>query len=163
VLFRSILLTHVNSQDQTFDSIMVPRMSVVFLLAILTTASSWVSMPTLSRKDFFQKAISFGAAATMAPVTAKAVDFSGSYEDPFHPNCKRIISMNGSSTKLKGTDGSPGCPADGSGKAWSLDGIVKGNEIFVDFTPKGGPKDLKGVWDGSGINWPDGSKWSIKN
>ena len=81
----------------------------------------------------------------------------------FHPNCKRIISMNGSSTKLKGTDGSPGCPADGSGKAWSLDGIVKGNEIFVDFTPKGGPKDLKGVWDGSGINWPDGSKWSIKN
>lgn len=101
-------------------------------------------------------------AIATTPLVVNAVDFSGSYADPFHPNCQRVILMEGSSAKLKGTDGTPGCPADGSGRAWTLDGTVKGDEIFVDFTPKGGPKDLKGIWDGSGIKWPDGNKWSYK-
>lgn len=139
------------------------RIATLLLLALSSTASAWMTLPT-SCKEFAHTAISFGAAIALAttPLTVNAVDFSGSYADPFHPNCQRIISMEGSSAKLKGTDGTPGCPADGSGRAWSLDGTVKGDEIFVDFTPKGGPKDLKGVWDGSGIKWPDGNKWSSK-
>jgi len=76
--------------------------------------------------------------------------------DPFHVNCQRIISVDGTKASLKGTDGNPACPADGSGTAWTLTGKVDGKDIFVDFTPKGGPKDLKGVFDGTGINWPDG-------
>jgi hypothetical protein len=63
---------------------------------------------------------------------------------------------------LKGTDGNPGCPVDGSGKQWQLTGTVDGNNIFVDFSPKGGPKDLKGEWDVNGIKWPDGNKWEKK-
>jgi hypothetical protein len=59
---------------------------------------------------------------------------------------------------MKGTDGNPGCPADGSGTPWTLTAKVEGEDIFVDFSPKGGPKDLKGVFDGTGINWPDGKK-----
>lgn len=34
--------------------------------------------------------------------------------------------------------------------------------IFVDFSPKGGPKDLLGVYneDLNGIKWPDGNLWT---
>lgn len=30
------------------------------------------------------------------------------------------------------------------------------DQIFVDFSPKGGPKDLIGKWDKDGIVFPDG-------
>ena len=78
--------------------------------------------------------------------------------DPFHPNCQRIITVNGAKASLQGTDGNPGCPADGSGTKWTLTGKIEGtNAILVDFTPKGGPKDLRGEFDGKGIRWPDGT------
>ncbi len=66
---------------------------------------------------------------------------------------------------MSGTDGNPGCPPDGSGKGWTLVGSVKEDKIFVDFTPKGGPKDLEGKWEADpvpGIRWPDGNLWSSK-
>jgi hypothetical protein len=50
-----------------------------------------------------------------------------------------------------------------SGKKWTLTGRVSGKNIYVDFSPKGGPRNLKGVWDGNGIKWPDGNKWNMKN
>lgn len=78
-------------------------------------------------------------------------------KDPNHPNCLRDITVQGSSATLKGTDGTPGCPVDGSGNAWVLTGKVSGKQILVDFSPKGGPKNLKGIFDGTGINWPDGT------
>ena len=102
--------------------------------------------------------------------------FAGSYSDPKHPNCKRVIEVVASSSAagdkqvlLSGTDGTPGCPADGSGKEWSLQGrIVDGSKILVDFSPKGGPSDITGQFfqgklgDSSGINWPDGNTWTKK-
>eukprot|EP00541_Cyclophora_tenuis_P002761 CAMPEP_0116564656 /NCGR_PEP_ID=MMETSP0397-20121206/13427_1 /TAXON_ID=216820 /ORGANISM="Cyclophora tenuis, Strain ECT3854" /LENGTH=112 /DNA_ID=CAMNT_0004091269 /DNA_START=99 /DNA_END=437 /DNA_ORIENTATION=+ len=109
-----------------------------------------------------------GAAATVAatlataPLDVKASIFDGSYSDPNHPNCIREITSEGPVAKLFGTDGNPGCPADGSGNKWQLTGKISGKNIFVDFSPKGGPKDLKGFFDGSGIEWPDGNKWSLK-
>eukprot|EP00967_Tisochrysis_lutea_P159228 scaffold329293_cov57-Tisochrysis_lutea.AAC.2 len=41
---------------------------------------------------------------------------------------------------------------------WKLVGSVSedGETIFIDFSPKGGPKDLLGVWDGDGAR-PDHS------
>jgi hypothetical protein len=94
------------------------------------------------------------------------VDFTGSYADPFHPNCQRIVRVNGVDAALQGTDGSPGCPPDGTGAPWKLTGKVDGSTIFVDFSPKGGPPGLKGVWDDTapaGIKWPDGKKWTLKS
>mmetsp|Transcript_24076 Transcript_24076/g.45755 ORF Transcript_24076/g.45755 Transcript_24076/m.45755 type:complete len:174 (+) Transcript_24076:85-606(+) len=88
---------------------------------------------------------------------------AGYYSDPNHPHCKRIIEVAGNIASLTGTDGNPGCPPDGSGEAWTLVGKVNGNTIEVDFSPKGGPPDLKGVYaatDPAGINWPDGNKWT---
>ena len=71
--------------------------------------------------------------------------------DPKHPNCLRVIQIDGATAKISGTDGNPDCPADGSGKEWNLAGKIQGDNILVDFSPKGGPKDLKGVFDGTGI------------
>ena len=32
--------------------------------------------------------------------------------------------------------------------------------IIIDFSPKGGPKDFEGVWEGNGIRFPkDNNKW----
>lgn len=116
-----------------------------------------------------------GAAASAAAAAAifsaavqpvHAVDFSGKYSDPKHPNCKREIAMVDSrNVKIAGTDGSPGCPPDGSGKAWRLSGRIVGERsLLVDFTPKGGPADLEGVYDDQAsperIAWPDGNAWT---
>ena len=114
-------------------------------------------------------AASLTAALTMGPLVANAVDFNGSYSDPKHPNCKReIVVVAGKSrdAKVSGTDGTPGCPPDGSGKAWNLVGAIEGDKILVDFSPKGGPANLKGNWEPSptpGIRWPDGNLWAKKD
>lgn len=135
--------------------------TLVFSL-MLVSVRSWLSE--------LRKAVSIAsvtAALSTAPLISQAaVDFSGSYADPFHPNCQRVVQVQGSNAFLSGTDGNPGCPPDGSGKAWKLTGKVDGDTILVDFSPKGGPADLKGVWDAStppGIVWPDGNKWSKSN
>ena len=102
-----------------------------------------------------------------APMVSHASSqFDGAYSDPNHPNCLRVIEVPGAGgmAKISGTDGNPDCSADvDDGKKWTLTGKVEGKNIFVDFSPKGGPKNLKGVWDGTGIKWPDGNKWNMKN
>lgn len=142
-------------------------------LAYLTTLflpsiEAWV----LSKKKLQQaaEAAFVSASIAAAPLVANAVDFSGSYSDPSHPNCKRVIEVtkkrvNGKNVaKLSGTDGSPGCPAGGSGTEWELTGkVADSKSIFVDFSPKGGPENLLGIWDSkspAGIKWPDGNKWT---
>ena len=136
-----------------------------FLVALLQYTSSWITP-----KHLFQKAAAIASISTVIatnPLLAEAIDFSGSYEDPMHPNCLREILQVVSSGKadVSGTDGTPGCPPDGSGKAWNLVGTIDGDSILVDFSPKGGPNDLKGVWEATpipGIRWPDGNLWNVK-
>ena len=52
------------------------------------------------------------------------------------------------------------------GDHWQLKGKVSGDDkIFIDFAPKGGPKDLTGVWEAGkkpGIRFPDGNKWTLE-
>ena len=139
----------------------------IFLLAVAIlaeTANAW----TLNRADL-QKAASaafVSAAIMVAPVAADAAPFAGSYADPKHPNCKRVIEIGKGNTALvSGTDGSPECPADGSGRVWNIEGKINNDEIFIDFSPKGGPKDLIGKWEETapaGIRFPDGNKWTKK-
>jgi hypothetical protein len=117
--------------------------------------------------------IALWTGAAVVPAAAGAatgVDlFSGDYADPFHPYCQRHIEVvSPTRASVTGTDGTPGCPPDGSGRPWALTGILneeEGTSILIDFTPKGGPKDLKGVWEASpveGIRFPDGNLWSKK-
>ena len=145
---------------------MMKAVLICFLGAVVFSTSAWV-FPNKG----FQKAASVAsvtAAIAMSPLSANAnADFNGSFNDPNHTNCQRVISAKGAEASIKGTDGvpGPGCPVDGSGKAWTLTGKISGDNILVDFSPKGGPPDLKGTWEDTapaGIRWPDGNKWTLK-
>ena len=62
----------------------------------------------------------------------------------------------------------PGCANGEKQKPWSLKGEVvkipsKEAEILIDFSPKGGPKNLLGkLTPEGGILFPDGNTWSKK-
>mmetsp|Transcript_25012 Transcript_25012/g.39297 ORF Transcript_25012/g.39297 Transcript_25012/m.39297 type:complete len:83 (+) Transcript_25012:325-573(+) len=68
------------------------------------------------------------------------------------------------SVVVKGTDNPNGaaCAGEPDLAKWRLEGKLAeaGDKIFVDFSPKGGPKDLVGKFDKDGIVFPDGNKWS---
>lgn len=89
--------------------------------------------------------------------------------DPNHNmNCRRFIATTKTSNNeviLYGTDSNPHCSIDGSGiSSWELTGIIDGNTISVDFTPKGGPKNVIGIYESDTdsntnyIKWPDGNR-----
>ena len=106
-----------------------------------------------------------GTTTTTTVRTENASVFNGKYSDPNHPGCLRGIERVRSTTKAKvfGEDGTPGCQADGQKetKKWELEGELRGeNEILIDFSKKGGPKNLLGKWTGSGVLFPDGNTWS---
>ena len=138
-----------------------------------TAVHSWsINQPPHPTKNnhIVEKAFAASALATtllLSPLNAHAVDFTGSYSDPKHPSCPRLIAMEGSTALITGADGNPGCVG-GEGNPWRLVGRIdetKGkdvDEIFVDFGPKGGPKDLMGKWEKNGIRWPDGNKWTLE-
>jgi hypothetical protein len=152
------------SQETRNNTTLAMKIFVSTMAALLVyTSQAWMTPQAIQKAA---AVASFSAALSAAPLIANAVDFTGSYADPNHPNCQRVINVQGASATLSGTDGNPGCPADGSGKAWKLTGNIDGSTIFVDFSPKGGPPALKGVWDDAapaGIKWPDGNKWTLKN
>ncbi len=131
----------------------------------------------------------FAGAAAMASVPEDAnaaalkvgpsSPFTGEYDDPNHPGCLRSVKVVGAPLRADGTR--PANPVieitgyDGNGSSnlctesdrptrselWKIQGKVKSNTLAsIDFSPKGGPADLTGTWDGSGIVFPDGNKWT---
>ena len=84
--------------------------------------------------------------------------FVGLYNDPKHPDCLRKIIIENDSITVIGSDN-----VDGTNE-WKLDAKENDSGILVDFSPKGGPKDLLGVYDDTngGIRWPDNNLWNKK-
>mmetsp|Transcript_33749 Transcript_33749/g.81596 ORF Transcript_33749/g.81596 Transcript_33749/m.81596 type:complete len:196 (+) Transcript_33749:127-714(+) len=142
------------------------------------------------RRNFFgvlggAAAAAVASAATPQPAnaagaikTGPANPFTGDYDDPNHPNCLRQVKVVGAPQKADGSkplyaivevtgyDGKDGVCKDRPSRAdlWQIKGKTKGkDEAFLDFSPKGGPSDLVGKWDGSGIVFPDGNKWTKLN
>lgn len=135
-----------------------------FLIYAFVTSctSAWV-LP--GSKDLHKAASAawVAAAISSAPFAAQAVDVTGSYLDPDQPYCGRVITSKGrNALSVSVTDGNPGCPPDGSGKKWTLMGKVRGSNLVVDFTPKGGPRNVKGIYNENGrsIKWDDGNIWT---
>ena len=102
---------------------------------------------------------------------------AGYYSDPNHPHCPRIIQVAASLLAVSGTDGPDGgaCLADGTGGVpWAVPGRVRMTpdtpkvRLWVDFSSKGGPPNLVGVFynnatgggGGGTIQWEDGNTWS---
>lgn len=132
---------------------------------LLSSCHAW--LPTSREVRQAIAAGTVGASIVAAPIVSNALDFSGSYDDPNHPFCVREIENIGRIATIHGTDGNPGCPKSGKGDEFDLLAQVTGDEIAVDFTPKGGPNFVVGKWqdDGNGppgIVFPDGNKWTRK-
>jgi hypothetical protein len=140
---------------------------------ILPVALALQAPSTISRRALFTT----GAAVTLSPLPALADEvsnflyggataadasvFAGTYTDPAHPGGKRTLTLQ--STRLGpyqlarivggGGEGEPAIyelpamvsPTPGKKGSW---------QITIDFSPKGGPKDFTGYWDGDGIKFP---------
>jgi len=84
-------------------------------------------------------------------------DFPGVYSDPKHPKGYRVILSSGSKMQLQD---------DPAGKTFSIPIKVKndkkaGTLLTIDFSPKGGPKNIVGTVEKKGkISFPDGNVWS---
>lgn len=72
----------------------------------------------------------------------QALEYLGSYSDPNHPGCKRLITYENSQVIVSGSDN-----LDGS-SPWTLTAKREPDgSLMIDFSPKGGPKDLKAVYN----------------
>ncbi|KOO32147.1 hypothetical protein Ctob_015260 [Chrysochromulina tobinii] len=82
-----------------------------------------------------------------------SIRLAGKWSDPMHPGCTRKIQLSAGKAFIAGSDE--------DGKPWKVVGTVTGNDIIIDFSPKGGPKDVKATFViGKGITFPDGNVWS---
>mgnify|MGYP000386212043 CR=1 FL=1 len=114
-------------------------------------------------------------ASTEAETDIGRMRFAGSYADPNHPDCLRMVSFTDSTDygtyKVYGTDAARGEGVACGGKGgddilWGpLPGTIDANNrVNVDFSSKGGPS-LSGVFNGTfadgnlGIYWDDGNVW----
>jgi len=92
-------------------------------------------------------------------VTAVSGSFQGVFSDPKHPKGYRVIVAKGSAATMSLSDGGA------DSKLFNLPVKVnkgkEGTTLTIDFSPKGGPKNIIGTLanDGSSISFPDGNKW----
>jgi len=160
---------------------------MVFRLLCLVIAFSCASGlqvgSSVSRRNLLSKlaaasAVLPGAAHAVSARTGLASVFTGEYDDPNHPDCLRSVKVVGGAlgpdgrrqrepaAYVKGADnpsGGKACAGETQlENVWKLTGKVNeaGDKITIDFSPKEGPKDLVGTWDGDGIFFPDGNKWT---
>eukprot|EP00588_Corethron_pennatum_P027272 CAMPEP_0194334206 /NCGR_PEP_ID=MMETSP0171-20130528/65358_1 /TAXON_ID=218684 /ORGANISM="Corethron pennatum, Strain L29A3" /LENGTH=173 /DNA_ID=CAMNT_0039096773 /DNA_START=25 /DNA_END=546 /DNA_ORIENTATION=- len=145
----------------------LPSTAKIFLVAF-SMLEGVTGLLAVNRRTFWKNLGAAGAAAvTFAPRSAEAAfdpyTFNHQYDDPKHPNCKRIVVVKKDGVAMvSGTVGKPACPEDGDPEVWRLTGEAEGEALAIDFSEAGGPEDMKGKWDGDGIQWSDGNKWYIK-
>mmetsp|Transcript_21743 Transcript_21743/g.51333 ORF Transcript_21743/g.51333 Transcript_21743/m.51333 type:complete len:220 (+) Transcript_21743:105-764(+) len=117
-------------------------------------------------------------ASATAAKTGLGSPFTGSYDDPNHPNCLREVKVVGAPLKGDGTrskypvievigwdgDGSSGnmCKSKPTrDQLWKVTGSVKStDQAIIDFSSKGGPANLAAKFEDGGIVFPDGNKWT---
>jgi hypothetical protein len=92
-------------------------------------------------------------------------ELNGQYSDPNHPSCSRVVEATSIATaKINGADaaGGEGAACDGvTDVAWTVPAAINGANIVADFSSKGGPAGLAGVYNStsSAIMWSDGNFW----
>ena len=92
-------------------------------------------------------------AFTESSVAGKAgIRFGGSYSDPLHPGCPRKVVLQGGGALITG--------ADEDKKKYTLKADVSGKALYIDFSPKGGPKRVRAEWTGVGLAFEDGNLWT---
>ena len=146
------------------------------------------SSSTSRREAFGKIAGAFGvvgAASILNPeeasaakaLTGQASQFTGFYDDPNHPGCLRSVKVVGPKLRadgtrsripiveVKGYDGKEGekmCTSRPTrDDLWAIEGkLLDKDTVALDFSSKGGPAGVKGIWQEDGIVFPDGNKWT---
>ena len=92
--------------------------------------------------------------------------FDGRYTDPNHPDGFRVISITGElNTETGLRDGTcVGSDTSSTVTDYTLPAMAGRSQdefdvIFIDFSPKGGPKDFEGTYENDGIRFRDGNFW----
>merc|ERR1711990_712082 len=92
-----------------------------------------------------------------AQAKSKQPPFVGTFDDPFHPEGFRRVSVTDRLLEVTGVD-------EKNGKEWVVKGTLNdAGEVVLDFSVKGGPKNLLASWDEKGngaIKFPDGNRWT---
>lgn len=127
--------------------------AIIFLVSLVSISSYGIILPRILSKAIVASlplmittqppsSLLSSSLISSTMITAKATSIDGSFSDPFHPGCKRVITKQGDGKiKIEGSDN-----VDGS-NPWVLFATEdeKGN-ILVDFSPKGGPKNILGMY-----------------
>lgn len=85
-------------------------------------------------------------------------DFAEVHADGSHRTSAAIFTQVGSELSVYGSD--DGVTFWTLAGRWVAEAHAGSRELEVDFAPKGGPHNLRGVWDGERIWWRDGNKWT---
>jgi len=161
--------------------------TLLLLAAASTNALAPESASFVGRRNFFGllgSGVAGAAALAANPSEAKAAlktgasaYFTGDYDDPNHPGCLRQVKVVGAPLRADGSrsaypvvevvgydgkEGEKSCSARPTrADLWKIQGKLKSDkEATIDFSPKGGPTNLLATWDGDGIVFPDGNKWT---
>jgi len=84
---------------------------------------------------------------------SKLSGVDGVYSDPSHPEGYRVVRSVDKSNVSVTLQDEPGAPV------VEVSGSVNGNNIMLDLSAKGGPKDLVASIAGGKIVFPDGNAW----
>ena len=92
------------------------------------------------------------AANNAAARKEAGIRIGGKYADPNHPGCKRKVTLIGTNKVL--VEG-----ADEDKVPFTVRGTYEGKTVTLDFSPKGGPKDVTAQYSITGLTFPDGNVW----
>ena len=115
-------------------------------LVLPLAANAEFSKIEVNRIQLGRDDVKTAKAATTAGRKAAKLVLSGKYSDPMHPGCERKLLQSGKFLTITG--------ADEDGKKFTVKGLVDGNSITIDFTPKGGPAGVVATADVLGITFP---------
>ena len=149
----ALILTSIPALRLPSEAQLLPRRAVLLHAA---SAAALISSSRLAASA--DEAADFLAGVAMAQQKSLGPSvFEGTYTDPFHPGGKRTITLT--DTKLGSFQLAKIVGGGGQGEPASFElpamvskvpGKQDAWQITIDFSPKGGPKDLTGYWDSDG-------------
>ena len=149
----ALILTSIPALRLPSEAKLLPRRAVLLHAA---SAAALISSSRLAASA--DEAADFLAGVAMAQQKSLGPSvFEGTYTDPFHPGGKRTITLT--DTKLGSFQLAKIVGGGGQGEPASFElpamvskvpGKQDAWQITIDFSPKGGPKDLTGYWDSDG-------------
>ena len=155
--------------------------TAILLMACSASALVPNEQPAVARRPFLAglAGAAFAASAAQPAFATKALTgasnpWTGEYDDPNHPSCLRQVKVVGAPQRGDGTrsqypivevrgydSAGPTCTEPPSrADIWTVKGVLKNNQATLDFSSKGGPKDLLAKYEDGAIVFPDGNKWT---